>query len=106
MERQFRVVGCAIEACTVQGSGAFTCGSRLEFLAHLRNTLQAILLAGSEDLLSIITPIRIPFRVLVTLLITYLLSPPTLQVGINSLCLCDRNNRGIFQQDPDHEGFR
>ena len=29
---------------------------------------------------SIITPVRIPFRVLITPLCTYLLSPPTLQV--------------------------
>ena len=46
------------------------------------------LLGGSGDLLSsyfyrvisTITPIRVPFRVLISLLTTYLLSPPTLQV--------------------------
>ena len=32
-------------------------------------------------LISTITPIRVPFRVLISLLTTYLLSPPTLQVG-------------------------
>ena len=31
--------------------------------------------------LSTISPIRVPFRVLIGLLTTYLLSPPTLQVG-------------------------
>ena len=31
--------------------------------------------------ISTITPIRIPFRVPITLLTTYLVSPPTLQVG-------------------------
>ena len=31
-------------------------------------------------LISTITPIRVPFRVLISLLTTYLLSPPTLQV--------------------------
>ena len=31
-------------------------------------------------IISIISPIRVPFRVLISLLITYLLSPPTLQV--------------------------
>ena len=47
------------------------------------------LLGGSGDLvtsyfyrlISLITPIRIPLRVLITLLNIYLLSPPTLQVG-------------------------
>ena len=47
------------------------------------------LLGGSGDLvtscfcrlISTITPIRIPFRVLITLLNIYLLSPPTLQVN-------------------------
>ena len=34
-----------------------------------------------EGLISTITPIRVPFRVLISLLTTYLLSPPTLQVG-------------------------
>ena len=33
-----------------------------------------------RDLLSTITPIRVPFRVLISLLTTYLLSSPTLQV--------------------------
>ena len=47
------------------------------------------LLGGSGDLVSRsfrhlkvpITPIRIPSGVLISLLVTYLLSPPTLQVG-------------------------
>ena len=33
-----------------------------------------------KGLISTITPIRVPFRVLISLLTTYLLSPPTLQV--------------------------
>ena len=36
-------------------------------------------------LISIITSIRNPFRALVTLLISYLLSPPTLQVSVRIL---------------------
>ena len=35
--------------------------------------------------MSTIIPIRIPFRVLISLLITYLLSPSTLQVGFRGL---------------------
>ena len=35
-------------------------------------------------LISTITPIRVPFRVLISLLTTCLLSPPTLQVGPES----------------------
>ena len=34
-----------------------------------------------SGLISTINPIRAPFRVLISLLTTYLLSPPTLQVG-------------------------
>ena len=51
---------------------------------------RGFLLGGSGDLvsscfgdISIITPIRVPFRVLISLLITYLLSPPTLQYLLN-----------------------
>ena len=33
--------------------------------------------------ISTITTIRVPFRVLISLLTTYLLSPPTLQVGFS-----------------------
>ena len=35
-------------------------------------------------IISTITPIRVPFRVLISLLITYLLSPAALQVGLQS----------------------
>ena len=38
----------------------------------------------SYRLLSIITPIRALFRALISLLITHLLSPPTLQVELAS----------------------
>ena len=57
--------------------------------------LSCTLLGGSGDLVSgyfkdykYHIPIRVPFRVLISLLITYLLSPPTLQV------------------DPEHETVR
>ena len=42
-------------------------------------------------LISLITPIRIPFRVLISLLIIYLLSPPTLQVRNGTI-------RGSFKE--------
>ena len=39
-------------------------------------------LVSSYRLICIIIPIRIPFRILFTLFITYLLNPPTLQAGL------------------------
>ena len=38
-------------------------------------------LVSGQRLKSIITPIRVLFSVLISLLVTYLLSPPTLQAG-------------------------
>ena len=55
-----------------------------------RPCVGSTLLGGSGDrvtsylgLLGMITPIRIPFRVRITVLITSFLSPPTLQVAVS-----------------------
>ena len=47
--------------------------------------------------ISTITPIRIPFRVPITLLTTYLVSPPTLQVGFRYGLGCRRHGTGLYQ---------
>ena len=42
-------------------------------------------MAWRVRLISIITPIRVPFGAFIPLLIAYLLSPPTLQEGFRGL---------------------
>ena len=53
-------------------------------------------------MISMITPTRVPFRVLISLLITYLLSPPTLQVSYHNkeitFTSCDRPRRAASKQ--------